>query len=281
MPEPRRTDVVRAADALSGAARVARVEQLLLHGLDSYFAADYDTAIHIWTRVLFLDRGHARARAYIERARSALAERQRRSEELLHRGVAAFDRGENGNARELLTEAVREGIAPDVALSYLGRLDRLEPARAESIAPGIIAEPQTHDAASTPQTRRSRTRFLWLAAVSVAVIGLATGGGAALLELSGVRVTVERRTPPIPVVPAAADDPVPAPRVADLALERARASYAAGHLRDALAVLHEIGPYDPARAEADRLRGQIQHLLLEAAGAGIPARAAAAPPSRP
>jgi hypothetical protein len=274
MAEPRRPDVVRAADALSGAARVARVEQLLLHGLDSYFAADYDTAIHIWTRVLFLDRGHARARAYIERARSALAERQRRSEELLDQGVAAFDRGENGNARELLTAAVREGVAPDVALSYLGRLDRLEPARAESLAPGIIAVPQQQDAASTVQAGRSRARFVWFAAVSVAVIGLATGGGAALLELSGVRVTVERRTPPIPAAPAA-DDPVPVPRVADLALERARASYAAGHLQDALAALRDIGPYDPARADADRLRGQIQQLLLEAADAGVRARAAA------
>jgi hypothetical protein len=280
MAEPRRTDVVRAADALSGAARVARVEQLLLHGLDSYFAADYDTAIHVWTRVLFLDRGHARARAYIERARSALAERQRRSEELLHQGVAAFDRGENGNARELLTAAVREGVAPDVALSYLGRLDRLEPSRAESLAPGIIAEPQPQDPDSTPQARRSRARFVWFAAISVAVIGLATGGGAALLELSGVRVTVERRTPPIQPAPAD-DDPVPVPRVADLALERARAAYTAGHLHDALAALRDIGPYDPARADADRLRGQIQQLLLAAANAGVPAGAATASSSRP
>ena len=62
-------------------------------------AGDYDTAIHVWTRALFLDRGHARARAYIERARSAQAERQRESEELLHRGVAAFDRGETATPR--------------------------------------------------------------------------------------------------------------------------------------------------------------------------------------
>ena len=52
-------------------------EQLLLAGLDHYFAAQYDQAVAVWTRVLFLDRSHARARAYIERARSAQAERQR------------------------------------------------------------------------------------------------------------------------------------------------------------------------------------------------------------
>ena len=52
--------------------------------------------------MLFLDRSHARARAYIERARSALAERQRESEELLQNGVAAFERGDGDEARRLL-----------------------------------------------------------------------------------------------------------------------------------------------------------------------------------
>ena len=74
--------------------REARVEELLLAGLDHYFAGQHELAISVWTRVLFLDHGHARARAYIERARGAIAERQREREELLHTGVAAFRRGE-------------------------------------------------------------------------------------------------------------------------------------------------------------------------------------------
>ena len=44
---------------------------MLLASLDHYFAAEYEQAINVWTRALFLDRSHARARAYIERARSA------------------------------------------------------------------------------------------------------------------------------------------------------------------------------------------------------------------
>ena len=60
--------------------RDARIEQLLISGLDHYFAGQLELAINVWTRVLFLDRGHARARAYIERARSALSERQRESD---------------------------------------------------------------------------------------------------------------------------------------------------------------------------------------------------------
>src|SRR5262245_25573900 len=105
MSDPARTDLP-AADALAGHQRDARVEQLLLTGLDHYFAGRYERAIHVWTRVLFLERGHPRACAYIDRARSALAERQRESEELLHRGTAAFDGGEVTDARRLLTAAV-------------------------------------------------------------------------------------------------------------------------------------------------------------------------------
>ena len=51
-------------------------------GLDHYFSEQHELAINVWTRVLFFDRGHARARAYIERARSALNERQRKGDEL-------------------------------------------------------------------------------------------------------------------------------------------------------------------------------------------------------
>ena len=36
--------------------RDAKIEQLLLVGLDHYFAAQYDQAINVWTRALFLDR---------------------------------------------------------------------------------------------------------------------------------------------------------------------------------------------------------------------------------
>src|SRR5204863_9141169 len=106
--------------------RDAKIEQLLLVGLDHYFAAQYDQAINVWTRALFLDRSHPRARAYIERARSAVAERQRQSEELLQTGVAAFHRGDGDEARRLLLAAIDGGAPAEEALAVLERLDRLE-----------------------------------------------------------------------------------------------------------------------------------------------------------
>ena len=56
-----------------------------------YFRGRFERAIDVWTRVLFLDRSHARARAYIDRARAAVAERVRESEALLHAGVEVCD----------------------------------------------------------------------------------------------------------------------------------------------------------------------------------------------
>ncbi len=63
------TDAAPEPEGLSAADRDTRIEQLLLTGLDQYFAGEYEGAISAWTRVLFLDRGHARAKAYIDRAR--------------------------------------------------------------------------------------------------------------------------------------------------------------------------------------------------------------------
>src|SRR2546426_4044240 len=116
MSDPLRTDDLRALEAASDADRTAKIEQLLLVGLDHYFAAQYEQAINVWTRALFLDRAHPRARAYIDRARSAQAERQRESEELLQTGVDAFRRGDSDEARRLLQAAIAGGAPADEAL---------------------------------------------------------------------------------------------------------------------------------------------------------------------
>src|SRR5215203_393615 len=126
MSDPLRTDPARALDGAPEAGRDAKIEQLLLLGLDHYFAAEYEQAVNVWTRALFLDRSHPRARAYIERARSALSERLRQSEELLHGGVEAFNRGHAGEARRLLEAAMLQGAPSDQALALLDRLNRLE-----------------------------------------------------------------------------------------------------------------------------------------------------------
>src|SRR5918998_1585133 len=126
MTDPLRSDRQPELAELSERERDARIEELLVTGLDHYFAEQHELAINVWTRVLFIDRGHARAKAYIERARSAIAERQRKGDELLHTGSAAFHSGDAQAARRLVASAVEHGASTDEALALLARIERVE-----------------------------------------------------------------------------------------------------------------------------------------------------------
>jgi tetratricopeptide (TPR) repeat protein len=241
--------------------RDAKIENLLLAGLDHYFCSDYAQAIDVWTRALFLDRNHARARAYIERARTALAERQRESEELLHTGIAAFERGELDAARELLNAAVQRGGAHEVALAFLTRIDRIS-AAAPGPVPGPSLPARSAGTVPAPVSRRSRKRIVLtlaaLIAVVAAIYGLATWDEVlgAIPGLSSAGETSTRPSTPV------LREQLPVPRASDTAIERAEMLFASGHLYDALRLLDTVRPTDPSRASADRLKASIQRELL-------------------
>ena len=254
------TNPVRASEPPDAADREARIEQLLLSGLDHYFAGQYERAISVWTRVVFLERHHDRARAYIERARSALAERHRESEELLHTGVSAYNAGHIEKARDLLTRAVEQGS--DTADVFLDRLNQVGPA-----VSGADLRIDPLPARSTVRRRRVTLpprRSGWAAAALFALVVAATmllGGLPIGTWLSGLQVAA-----PAPSTQPASDEPLPVVRASETGLARARTLHADGRLRDALRALDRIGIADPFRAEADRLRADIQRDLFAAAG---------------
>ena len=273
MTEPLRTDRLSAQGDVPQRDRDARVEELLLIGLDHYFAGQHELAVSVWTRVLFLDRGHARARAYLERARSAIAERQRQSEELLHIGVAAFDRGDAGEARQLLTSAVEHGAASEEAIALLERLDRLElaaRAQAATASAGVI-RPSPEQPADAPGPQRP-SRLAWIATGVFA--GLAVAALAAWLWTGARGWWVAEPAVRIPAAAQADPEPLPLPSSAEASLTRAQRFHASGRLHDALDVLSSIRLGDPLRPRADALRATIQRQLLESARAGQRARAA-------
>lgn len=261
MSDPARTDANDSLDPRAVGDGDARVEQLLLAGLDHYFAGRYEQAVHVWTRVLFLDRGHARARAYIERARSALAERQRHSDELLHRGSAAFEDGQVVAARRLLTAAVEQGAPTEVALAYLARLDRLHGVslQAETL-PELLTADLVRVAESPPPRRRASVAVAWIVAVVILLAGAVWFAGA-LGDLArwGVPVATAGTFITSPT------DPLPTVRASDVALTRARVLFETGHAGDAVRLLGTIPLADPNRAEADRVVAEIQRALLTAA----------------
>ena len=124
MPEPRRAEFLPAPDEY--VTRDGQAEALLVDGLDRYFDGRYEDAIHLWTRVLFLDRAHSRARAYIDRARTALGERQRRAEEMLETSRDLLDRGQTAAARNVLAEVVAASGDDERAAALRLRLERIE-----------------------------------------------------------------------------------------------------------------------------------------------------------
>ena len=76
-----------------------------------------------------------------------------------------------------------------------------------------------------------------------------------------------------PAAPAASvrEEPLPVPRSAEIALSKARALYAAGHLTDALRTVEGINAADPLFIDGERLRGEIQRALLSSVSRQISA----------
>jgi hypothetical protein len=274
--DPLRSDT--RPEALSGAEREARIEQLLLSGLDEYFAQRYEHAINLWTRVLFFDRNHDRARAYIERARRAQAERQRESDAVLHQGIEAFRAGDVARARELVADALEKGASPDEAHGVLERIERIGVAQAapkwrrRSVAPAASA---SYALATSPTevARPSRTRG-WLAALllTAAAMGVLAVGtlGLTVPEPARWAIFAPGRNGAAGVI-RWTPQPLPVARASESYLSRARALTATGRLHDALDALDRIPLGDPLYPDATRLRAEVQQHLLTL-GAAEPSR---------
>lgn len=267
MTDPLRSDSLPTAGDVPERERDARVEELLLTGLDHYFLGQHDLAVSVWTRVLFLDRGHARARAYIERARGAIAERQRETEELLHTGAAAFNRGDVGAARRLLTSAVERGAASEEAVVLLERLDRLENAAASN-APSAVDRrrrvPSEAPAAGDAGPEHA-SRLAWIAAGLCA--GLAVAAMAVWLWIGAASPGSQDQPVQRPSTVRIAPERLPIPSSAEAALTRAERLHSSGRLHDAMEILEGVRQGDPLRPRADALRAAIQKQLLDAAHA--------------
>ena len=274
MSDPLRTDTPGALDGASDSDRDAKIEQLLLIGLDHYFAAQYEQAINVWTRALFLDRSHERARAYIDRARSTLAEGLRESEELLQSGVAAFERGEGDEARRLIQTAISQGAPSDEALAVLERLNRMEQGAVPppAASPSRAGRSRAGAIVAARRTQSALRGFGWVTVVLVLALAVAGFLAVRVARTPGAKYPDWRSLALLDIFdrvasgPTAAADPVEPrlalPRRGETVLARAHALETSGHLRDALAVLDEIRLADPERADADRLRADLQRQLM-------------------
>jgi hypothetical protein len=257
--EPLRT--ASGGDGSGAADRDALIERLLLAGLDHYFDGRYEQAVNVWTRVAFLERGHGRARAYIERARGAMAERQRESDELLHRGLGAYETGDLAGARDLLTRAVAYGSS-ETALVFLQRLGIAEAGQAAAALVPHAGESAPAGSNRSPLRRHtdklSAAKTNWFATVVVC----ASVAGAILLAAQPIASWLGDRPVSASSTSPRATELLPIVRAAEIRLARAQALFREGKLSDALRLLESIDRGDPLRPDADTLTAAIQTVLL-------------------
>ena len=248
MPESKRS---AASQPDEGVVRAEQIEAMLDEGLDRYFAARYEEAIHLWTRVLFFDRNHAKARAYIDRARKTVAEMQRHSDELLQTSRDLLEQGDTEAARRLLGEAMATS-ADDLQVAALRvRLERLERVRALH-AP--IDRPET----STTDERWKWGGMPWLAvAGGLALVMVATLVAMTLQSGAGQQSTSGAGPAAVPAI-----DRVPVLSSSEVALVRARTAEARGRLSDALRELDRVPADSSDRPAADQLRIEVQQKLM-------------------
>jgi len=211
--------------------RDTRVETLLLEGLDQYFAGRYEDAIHTWTRVLFVDRSHARARAYIDRARSALA-----------------DRGRTAGA--LVPERLGVSTPPDSTVEPHGSSS---PASSPGAAPtGSPADRRTASIPGWQWPGPSRTTALVVGLAFTAVVLLLASvlGPRWVVRYDDLHHATTARAPVWPALSAT-----------DASLARVRYDIGRGRLSDAIEALDRLDADAAAREDVDRLRAAVRDAL--------------------
>jgi tetratricopeptide (TPR) repeat protein len=271
MADPKRLDLSPVSDA---ADRDGQAEALLVEGLDHYFAGRFEQAIHLWTRVLFLDRSHARARAYIDRARLALSERQRQAEEMLQASRELIEQGRTEAARHLLSEVVAAGGDEERAEVLRVHLERVERIRLPPYpgAAQTAAAPGDVPGWSWPRRSRHVTSLVALGATVVLIVVAATSPAVRdLIGLGGERseITTVSSVASLPILSSS-----------EVALVRARTLYSRGRLAEALQALERVSSESSVRAAADTLRVEIQQLLLASSRDGSVASRPAVPVKR-
>jgi tetratricopeptide (TPR) repeat protein len=249
----------------ANAGREGRAEALLVEGLDQYFLGNFEEAIHLWTRVLFIDRTHARARAYINRARTAQGERLRRAEEMLHAAAELLDHGRLDEARHVLNRVEQTSGADETVAALWARIEQLTRSRVDAPA----RRPRGAVVDARPLRGGQHLFRLAAQAAAVAAIGLFI---ASVLASPAVREWIASR-PASPTPPATSPRPLDVLSSDAVALVRARNLFARGRLAEALHELGRIDSSSPSREAADQLRVEIQRWLLmprQATVAGSP-----------
>jgi tetratricopeptide (TPR) repeat protein len=110
------------ASVATSAGDQGKIQQFLSDGDRAFASGDYQQAIDLWSRIFLIDVTNDEASDRIEKAKAKRREIDSNVEPLLASGVAAFESGNTAKAHKDLTEVLRLDPRNSTAQEYLDRL---------------------------------------------------------------------------------------------------------------------------------------------------------------
>jgi tetratricopeptide (TPR) repeat protein len=246
---------------------------LLEQGRGLFQRGRLQQAIHVWTRILFLDRNNRAARAAIERAKSVIAERQREMDALVleaARRAAAGDRrgaqkrlarvlaldprhAEGRGLWEKIEEQTRRGEARSESLALAGSLTEEESSPSQRRRVVVPSSVKTESASPLKMAA-----FLFSALCLFAAGALYVHLNWDFLVSDGRPADSSNAEPDPPDLGA----PTGLPSLSELHYFNGTRLYTKGSYREALSELALVDPENPNFEEARGLILRIEGRLL-------------------
>jgi len=256
----------------------SRTNELFRQGEEHFAAGRFQQAIHVWTRILFVDRGNSRVRESIDKAKRVIAERQRRLDLNCAEAVRLFESGDvegaHKRARAVLSTDAGHVEANHLEEKITALERRNEPARELPLKGPVETGPSKGIVLRVPRGERgaradvvapvhSRAKMTAFIAAALLVFGVS-----ALYLYQNWEGIVSDGAFRHPVASGASQPGKPAPSVPDLAELRyfnGARLFEQGRYREALSELSRIDRASPVTAEARSLILRIEERLLRSA----------------
>ncbi len=262
-------------DQAKGAELQRKTDLLLGQGDGLYRMGLYPQAIHVWTRILFLDHGNGEAREAIERAKRAQAEKQRKLDVIFMEASKSLDAGDRQQARRHLARILAMDPRHSEGRSLWEKLETLDrrgdvPSRSTYLS----SDPEEEKTSKRRRRRSVKAKLagsgktssaspLKMAAFLFCAFCLLALGGL-YLHLNWASLISDRSTAALRQAgPESLGErhPLPLPLPAELHYYNGARLYAKGHLRAALAELARVdrqsGFLEEARSLVLRIEGRL------------------------
>jgi len=264
-----------------------KTDELFRRGENLYALGMYQQAIHVWTRILFLERRDTRARSAIERAKRAVSERQRELDLELAAAAELLDTGDieaaASGVRHVLSLDPRHAEGHQLAERIAARNRRSDVPPTRAVADEDASESLRHEKSGllqrvsrkSPATLRPRgnassnmEKVGKMAGLKMAGFGLGVilvfASGALYLHLNWESIVSDGAFVSGSALAPGGAGPLDArvPGASELRFYNGARLYAKGRYREALAELSLVGRDDAVSERARSLILRIEDRLL-------------------